>query len=160
MQAYLVSLFVASLVGALIGILSPDGGMSKHVRFVSALVLICVLISPMQEIGTFLNDLANGKLELPQEDGDIEDYRDRFESATNEASKSYFMQMLTETLEEQFSMPTGTVRCRVAWTESGETLSPSRVTVVLSGSSIWKNPHEVKDFVETLLGCECVTAIE
>ena len=160
MQAYLISLFIASLVGALIGILSPEGGMAKHVRLVTALVLICILISPLGDVIGALQDFASGSLDFPSTENNTDDYLEQLGNATDEASKSYFAQMLTETLEEQFSMPTGTVRCQIAWIKTGDILSPSRVTVVMSGASIWKNPHEIKDFVEELLGCECVTAIE
>ena len=161
MQAYFISLLTTALVGILIGMLCPDGGLAKHVRLLSALVLVCVLISPLKGAIEALRNFAENGIELPIGDStQSEDLRNQFSEATDEASKSYFTQMLTETLEKEFSMPTGTVRCSIIWKKSGEQLSPSRITVILSGSSIWKNPHEIETFVTTLLECECVTAIE
>lgn len=75
------------------------------------------------------------------------------------ASRSYFAQSLTQMLEQRFSIPAGEIRCTVRW-QQDEELRPDRVTLVLSGSAIWKNPAEMEEFVTGLLGCECVTAIE
>ena len=161
MQAYFISLLTTALVGILIGMLCPDGGIAKHVRLLSSLVLICVLISPLKGAIEALQNFVESGFDLPIEDGaQNENPKDQFQEATDEASKRYFTQMLTETLENEFSMPTGTVRCAVSWKKNGDSLSPTRVTVLLSGSSIWKNPHEIEKFVTTLLECECVTAIE
>ncbi len=68
--------------------------------------------------------------------------------------------MLTVTIEKQFGIEAGEVRCLVAWEQEGETLTPTRVTVVLSGKAIWKDPHAIEAFVTELLGCDCTTAIE
>ena len=161
MQAYLLSLLITALVGTLVGLLCPDGGISKYVRLLSSLALICVLISPVKGAVESVRDFFANGITLPDADTENrEELFDRFEAATDEASKSYFTQALTQLLETQFSMPTGTVRCDVAWNKKGEELIPNRVTVFLSKSSIWKDPHAIEDFVTSLLNCECITAIE
>ena len=52
-----------------------------------------------------------------------------------------------------------TVRCAVEW-KTGEPATPERITVILSGGAIWKDPEKLEAFVRDLIGCDCVTAIE
>ncbi len=164
MKDYLLTLIAASLVAVLVGILSPDGergGIAKHMKLLTSLFLVCVLISPLQSGIEGLQRLMRGELSLPELNGsEQEDYPDMMEGALNDASVNYFCDMLTVTIEKQFGIEAGEVRCLVAWEQEGETLTPTRVTVVLSGKAIWKDPHAIEEFVTELLGCDCATAIE
>ena len=57
MEGYSLSILAASAVGALIGLLSPSGGVSKYLRLTVSLFLLCALLSPLPSL---LKDLANG----------------------------------------------------------------------------------------------------
>ena len=164
METYLLSLLTAACMSALIGILTPDGtggGIARHMRLLISLVLLCLLIAPIRDALSFFKDFASGDLTPPHTDvTDKSDYQTQMEDALNSSSKLYFIQLLTEMLENGFSIENGDVRCAVRWSESTETLSPTRITVILSGRAIWKDPAPIEDFVTSLLGCECVTAIE
>lgn len=164
MTAYLFSIIGASLVAALIGILSPEGeggGIAKHLRLLTALFLLCTLIAPLKNAMQMLAELADREWKLPQTDSsDSADYHDRLEEALENASTSYFTQMLTQALENTFSIETGQVRCNIQWSQKDDQWKPNRVTVILSGAAIWKDPEKLESFVRELLGCECVTAIE
>ncbi len=159
MQTYLLSLLGGALAAALVGILAPEGA-SRHIRLVSSLFLICVLVAPLPKaIGSVSSWFE--ELEEAADAGESGggDYAAQLEAAMESASRSYFAQSLTQMLEQRFSIPAGEVRCTVRW-QQDEELRPERVTLVLSGSAIWKNPAEMEEFVTGLLGCECVTAIE
>lgn len=164
MKNYLLTLIAASLVAVLVGILSPDGergGIAKHMKLLTSLFLVCVLINPLQSGIVGLQKLMRGELSLPALDGtEQEDYLDEMEGALNGASVNYFCDMLTETIEGQFAIEKGSVRCLVQWEQTDGTLTPTRVTVVLSGKAVWKDPHAIEAFVTELLGCDCTTAIE
>lgn len=164
MEAYLISLLSAASVAALIGLLTPDGtggGIARHMRLLISLVLICLLLSPLQGAIDALVGFANGDYTLPDIDStEKNDYQTQMEEALKASSKVYFIQMLTETLEREFSIASGSVRCAVIWNDSAAELSPTRVTVILSGGAIWKDPAPIEEFITSLLGCECVTAIE
>ena len=159
MQTYLLSLLGGALAAALVGILAPEGA-SRHIRLVSSLFLICVLVAPLPKaIGSVSSWFE--ELEEAADAGESGggDYAAQLEAAMESASRSYFAQSLTQMLEQRFSIPAGEIRCTVRW-QQGEELRPERVTLVLSGSAIWKNPAEMKKFVTGLLGCGWVTAIE
>ena len=159
MKDYLLSLLAASLCAALVGILAPSSS-QKHLRFLAALFLICVLIAPLPRVISSasstdsLTDLIGGS------GSDTSEYEKKMEEALEQASGAYFAEMLTQLIEERFSIAEGSVRCAIKWTEGGTQFAPERVTVILSGSAIWKKPAEIEAFVSSLLGCACVSAIE
>lgn len=161
---YLLTVIGASLLAALIGILAPKGegeGLSKHLRLLTSLFLICVMISPIKGLTETVTGWINGDVTFPWEETEDEDhYREQMDEALESASKEYFTRQLTEAIKSQFSMEDGSVRCQIRWESNQEELRPARVAVILSGASIWKNPEHIEAFVEELLHCECVTAIE
>ncbi len=163
MKEYLISIVAASLIAALLGILAPEGsgkGLSKHVRLLSALFLLCVLITPLKYISETVRDLINGNItwEAPPTDSK-EDYDEELKQSFNASSKVYFAQLLLNRLETEFKIPTGEVRCSIQW-ENEEETRPLRISIILSGSSVWRDPKPIENYVEELLGCECVSAIE
>ena len=164
MQAFILSLISAALAVAILSILSPSGssdGIAKHVRLLSSLFLICVMLAPVKEFITGIQDVANGTLTLPELDiPDRSDTEELLQSALDGASKEYFVQSLTLLLEEEFGIATGNARCVVKWAQTEDGEKPETITVILSGNAIWKDPSRIEAFTKDLLGCECVTAIE
>lgn len=164
MQSYLFSIIGAALAATVIGILTPkgEGGtVSSHIRLLTALFFICVLIAPIRSMLNTFTEFVNGEIHISGTNGaESTDYQKQLDEALEASSKSYFTQMLTKTLESTFSIDTGNIRCTVHWGEQEERLQPTRVTIVLSGSAIWRDPDRLEAFVTDLLGCECVTAIE
>ena len=163
MKAYLLSLIIAALVAALVGILAPSGergGLAAHQRLITSLFLICVLIAPAENVLNVIQSLTTGDLSMIglEEVPDKKDYQEQMNDALSASSERYFTQMLTQTICEAFSIPTHEINCSVSWNKSEG--KPTRVTVILSGTSIWKDPHAIEAFVTELLGCECIMAIE
>ena len=72
----------------------------------------------------------------------------------------YFESMLTETLCKEFEIIEDDIRTHIEWSGEGEDMRPQKVTVVLSGKAIWKDPAKIEAYVTSLLGCDCATAIE
>ena len=155
-------MLAASLVATLVSLLSPDGergGVAKHTRLLTSLFLVCVMIAPLRGAISALQNWQNGEITLPwQEDVEENDYQEDMQEALDTASRDYFTKMLTQTLEQKFLMDVGDVRCAVHWSDGGS--APEKVTVILSGSAIWKDPKEIQSFVTSLLSCECAVAIE
>lgn len=159
MKSYLYALLLVALAAAITGILSPEGekgGILKHIRLLSALLLICVLILPIQSGISYLFSLQNGEIPLPEWTIPSDSGKEELQDHLDLVSKEYFADQLSARLESQFAIASGEVRCIVQW--DGE--SPSLVTVVLSGKAIWKDPEKIENFVKELIGCNCQTAIE
>ena len=154
MTAYLLTLFGSALAVALVDLLVPERG-RKTVRLISALFLLCVLSAPLPHAFRAIRDYT-----IPGAAQDArEEYTQKMKQAMESASRTYFARTLTELIGEQFALAEGSVRCEIEWEADNETV-PKKITVILSGSAIWRDPEKIESFVEDLIGCECVTAIE
>ena len=162
-KAYVLSIFTTALLITVVDILAPTGtgnGLSRHLKLVASLVFVCILISPTVSLVAKLRDFANGNWEFDM-DGDMKDhYSSDLQNALDEASKEYFEEMLKQTLCKEFEITEENLRVRVEWGDDGENLRPKKVTVILSGKAIWKNPAKIEEYVSSLLNCDCASAIE
>ena len=158
MKEYLLSLLIVSLAIAIVQILTPNASASQ-VKLICSLIFICVLASPLPRFLKNLPELSEQLLDLSHKTEEDDAYKNAANEALKNASKAYLAQALTRLLEERFSIPSGEVRCVILWA-SEEEAKPQKVTVILSGSAIWKNPNQIEAAVTELLGCPCVTAIE
>ena len=68
--------------------------------------------------------------------------------------------MLTLTISQEFDILEDNLRVIVEWTGESENLRPKKVTLILSGKAIWKDTGKMEAYVTSLLGCDCVSAIE
>jgi hypothetical protein len=164
MKEYILTLIAAALSASLIGILSPDGergGIARHMRLLIALFMAITLISPIRSLLSGIRDWTVGSGSLPPSVESLPIDPDKtLSEALQNASEAYFTDMLTQAIETKFAIGVGDVRCAVAWQAKDGTLAPKKVTVLLSGHAVWKNPEEIEAFVHGLLGCECAIAIE
>ena len=162
-KTYLLSIFATALLITVVDILAPSGaggGLSRHLKLVTSLVFVCILISPTVSLAQRLGEFARGEWNWEIE-GDIEDhYSSELQNAMDTASKEYFEEMLKKTLCEQFEILEDDIRTKVEWVNTAEYLRPQKVTVILSGKAIWKDPAKIEAYVSSLLNCDCATAIE
>ena len=162
-KTYLLSIFATALLITVVDILAPSSagsGLSKHLKLVLSFVFVCVLISPTVTLAERLLAFSNGDWELEIE-GDLKDhYSQELQNALDDASKDYFEDMLTLTISQEFDILEDNLRVIVEWDGVGESLRPHKVTLILSGSAIWKNPAKMEEYVSSLLNCDCVSAIE
>ncbi len=158
MKTYLLSVLAAALIISLIGILAPNGAQSS-LKLITSLFFLCVIAAPLPNWLENLPDRIDELVTAPDGGSAEDDYRQQANEALDGASKTYLAQALTQYLEQKFSIPQGEVRCQILWSEE-ESATPEKVTVILSGTAIWKNPDSIEAAVTELLGCECVTAIE
>ena len=160
-KTYLLSIFATALLITVVDILAPSGsGLSKYLKLTTSLVLVCILIAPTVSLAQRLKELTNGDWSFSI-DGEIENsYSAELQNALDNASFAYFEGMLKQTLCEEFAIAEDDLRLRVDWSENGETVRPKKVTVILSGKAIWKDPAKIEGYVTSLLDCDCVSAIE
>ena len=158
-KTYFLSLLGAAFLAAVVGVLAPDGsgGVGKHLRLLSALVVLCVVAAPLPRLVSGLRDLPGRVTEIirsPETDPET-----RSDDTLNAASRAYFAQALTAKLAERFSLRTDEIQCAIRWSPDGNDARPISVTLILTGSARWKDPREMEQYVRDLLGCPCDTAI-
>lgn len=162
-KTYMLSIFATALLITVVDILAPSGagsGLSKHLKLVLSLVFVCVLISPTVSLAEHLFEFAKGNWEFGIEEDVENHYTEELQNALDDASRDYFEGMLAQTLCKEFEISEGDLRTHVAWNNDGENPRPQKVTVILSGKAIWKNSAKIEEYVTSLLGCDCVSAIE
>ena len=157
MKSYLLSLFGACVVAILAEMILPERA-EKFFRLITSLFLVCVLIAPLPRAARAIQKITRDLFSQAQEEETLDRYNEEMQATVDEASRTYFVQMLTATLCERFNIKSSDLTCSVTWDQEGEP-SVERVTLILSGSAIWKDPEPMEEFVSGLLGCECVSAI-
>lgn len=165
MSSYLYAMFLLCLALSLGELLRPgkEGEpLGKAWKVLCSLLLLSTLVFPLRSLLPTLRQWADGEGgSLLPESPSVESPVLSPEEALNEASKAYFLQLLTQNLEQEFSISPGQIRCTVEWTaDANGAPHPARVILLLSGNAIWKDPHAMEAYVSSLLNCECQSAIE
>ena len=164
MKSYFIALLAATLLSVLILHLAPEGergGLSKHVRLVASLFVVCILLSPIQALIQELPRWLEGDwLTVTDSPTEGDAYKERMEEAIDQASKDYFTDLLTQALCAELSLEQKDLQCRVMWDPEKDEPTPTGVTVLLSGKAIWKDPTHIRRTVDALIGCPCEIIIE
>ena len=137
----------------------------QYMKLVLSLCVVCVLIGPFVSIVNTLYGLSNGDLpnigDLVQ-GGEYEDYDKIMSDTILAAGRENVRRGISQVLREKFGIPYEEceVSADIVYDDENEEFSVNKVTLVLSGASIWRDPYEIEEYIEKLLGCECVTAIK
>lgn len=162
MNAYLFSLLTLCLAVMTLGVLLPSsgrGGLGRYAGLLISLLLIVCLISPVKTLLEGLLSIADGEISMTTPlPSDKEELQKELQNALDESSRIYFAGMLSMTLEREFSIPAGEVEAVILWNEVGN--APASVTLLLSGSAVWKNPAPMEAYVSELLDCPCTSAVK
>ena len=169
MNGYIYSIVCISAAVGIACVIAPEGtrgGIKKHLKLACSLCLLCVLIGP---VAGFINNvrdiLSNGK-DTIMNGLDQEELRDSYESIYDKYLESDYGenvgQAVKSSLSERFGIPEDECRVNVEFADkNGDGVKePSKITVIFSGRSMFRDPKEIKSFVSELFGCECVCAVD
>ena len=165
MKEYLMGLFVLGICCAVVEMLSPDGeggGIARHIRLLSVLCLLCVLLAPVLTLlqsGESLPEYFRSLLDGWSEGAELgeEELAHRFQEETERLDIALAEQTVGEMLAEHFSLDATDCRVRLTVDESYRI---TQVRVALRGRAIWSNSHEIEAYIEQTFGCESVIYIE
>lgn len=152
MSGYLYTLALAAVVISVVCAVVP-GGMNGNLRALCALCMICLICAPLTGV---IGALTDADWEIP-ESWLGQDTEAVPEQDYEQFSKQMLAGQLALLLQEKFSLSPAEVRVYAEWDTDG---TPERVTLVLSGKAIWQDPDPIRDYVEKLLGCECVIVLD
>ncbi len=147
---YFYTLAVAAVAISVLLAIAP-GGMKSHLRTLCALCMICLVCMPLSGL---LRVLREGEIEIPE---DWEQPEVEQESGYEQFSEQMLSGQLTLLLEQNLGISQDDVQVYAEWDGQGGLV---RVTLVLSGKAIWQDPAPIRTYVQGLLGCPCVIAIE
>ena len=156
MLNYILSVVgVALCVGILEELLPSSYGSKAYVRLLTGLCLLAVMIAPL---GRFLGAIPDALSELENLDMGEEDggkYEEILKNSVSDTVRESLRAVVLEDLSETFGVNAQKTEVGISFAD-GEELRPARMVITLRGADILKNPHEIEDYFERLLSCECV----
>jgi len=160
MKAYILSVVGASLAAALIILLTPDGkggGILKHVKLLTSLALLCVIINPFLSFVKSLSEtnFDNFKDEILKDVNESDPYESILYESLSKMSADELEKELKNRICENFGIDGGNLEVNAEYTIEENTFSFKRITVILSGGAIFKNPYDIEAYVKELTGIEC-----
>ena len=160
MKAYILSVTVASLIAAVITLLTPegkDGGIGKHVKLLTSLAILAVIINPFL---TFLKDLSVKDVDSLKDkilsSADPQDpYEKIFYESLSEMSAIDLEDELKKLISEKFGIKSENLSINAEYSVVENAVCFNRITVILSGGAIFRNPYDVEAYVKNITGIEC-----
>lgn len=154
MSAGVLGLFGVAMGAALIELLLPGeekSGVRQAVRLLSALIVLCLLLSPLASMLGSADDFLQREIVLP--DGESEAcFGERFEEAIEQRSMAEFKELLLQYLYEEHGVEKEDCEVEVTLSEDGEL---ALVRVRLSGAALLRDPEEIEAGLREKLDC-CV----
>ena len=144
----------AAVVIAAVTLFLPDGELSKFVRLLSSLALLCTIALPAVDFfrPDNIDELFGSLTEGIEDDLGAED---KYYDILTELGCDELEARLTELVCEKFGIAEGDIEIGIEAEESDGSFCPRRVTVGLFGAAVLKDPYEIEEFIEPLLACDC-----
>ena len=169
MREYVFSIVCFSCATGIVLMLAPDGlrqGLKKHVKFIGALCLICILIKPTTELLEAIERLGDegfsGMLEGESEGELYDKYDEIYKNYLDGGYGENIGEAVKDSLYERFGIEKD--NCRVltefADKDGDGVREPKKITVILGGNAKFKEPESIKSFISELFDCEAAVAIE
>ena len=156
MKSYLLSILAVSLSESLILHLLPEKtSLKKGVKFLSVLLLLSLLLSPLFSLKSGLAEFFSFDW-LPDETALENGYEETRDDSLASYSKDYLETLVKERLVSAFGLRESDLRVYVTM----ENEEPKKVLLLLSGKAIWQDSAKLETFVENLLGLPVSSAIE
>lgn len=169
MREYVYSIVSLSSAVGVILMLAPDGvrqGLKKHIKFISALCLVCVLINPVSEfLYTFDDLLHSDHLEFigGVNEGELyEKYDEIYQSYLEGSYGENIGGAVKDALSEKYGIKKENCRVLTEFYDNDRDgiREPKKITVVLSGLDRFRDPEMIKRFLSDIFNCDVAVAIE
>lgn len=164
MKNYLLTIILVSICIGLADIISPsEKGINKYTKAIGVLIILCVIISPISKVIKNIDESFFDKLrdDLSINDDDTQNkYEDILISYLNNFSISEINAQIKNILNQEFTIPNEECEVIIISDQAGEKLSISKIQILLSGKSVFKNPYEIENYFSNLLKCDCIVLIK
>lgn len=169
MTDYIYAFLLTAVAAAIVELLAPvgEGGrLGGVVRFAVGLCLLVMLLNPLREGISLLRSIADGHLAINWEgEAPVEqlDYDGILQDELSDLGRSEVEAWVSATLAARFGIPaehhTVTVSMAEGAAEDGGLPALTGITILLHGSSVFENPHQIESYFTDQLGCPCAVAI-
>lgn len=162
MKAYLIQIVTMSLLCGLVEMLIPAGereGLRRSVRLLTALCLMCLMISPLRETREFFRSLNLGTWARGVEGEAQEEYERMMEQKLSAATREQLCEELYVMLDEQFDISRADCTLTVDFEEGDEALKVRQVWIALHGKAVLRDPRTIETAVSGILNCPCTVSV-
>ena len=164
MKNYLLTIILVSICISIADIISPlEKGINKYTKTIGVLIILCVIISPISKVIQNIDESFFDKLrdDISINDDDTQNkYEDILISYLNNFSISEINAQIKNILNQEFTIPNEECEVIIISDQAGEKLSISKIQILLSGKSVFKNPYEIENYFSNLLKCDCIVLIK
>ena len=147
------TLAAASLLIALICAVVPAQG-TAQIKLLCSLCVVCLICAPVVQA---VRALGSGELIIPDAWIEQEEQESGREQDYEQLAQSMLAGQLQVLLERDMQLTPEQCRIFAEWGDGGEVV---RITLVLSGKAIWRDPDPIKEYVQTLMGCPCTVVLD
>ncbi len=153
MGKFIITLMSVALLGAVMGMLSPEGDMKKYVRLVGSLCLLCALASPLYGL------LSEGEISFehlfsftcePQSG-----YEDIYKQAIAEGARENAETALKAKLAEQFKLSEDSLDVSLTLGSEADKYFIESARVYLHSSAVFADPRDISAYINETCGCVC-----
>lgn len=169
-NGYIYSIVCIAAAGGIVCIAAPEGvqsGIKKHLKLVCALCLLSVMIAPVSKFINNVRDFfeSDGS-DIFGEAGGEDELRGTYESIYNKYLEGGYSDnvgaAVKDILYERLGIAKESCQINVEFADKdGDgTREPSKITVILTGSEIFRDPDPIKSLVSEVFECDCECAID
>lgn len=157
-KEYLTSAVFAICAAGICGMLSFDEKLGKYVRFTVSLCVLAAILLPLRPTLVYLKDMSYDINELENIiDDKLGEYSGKVSSSLTEHSLEILKSAIKERLRADLGIPEH--ECELLMELKEDASVVEKITVILYGYSVWKDPDEIKSYMYSLVECECEVAL-
>lgn len=164
MKSYLITIITVSICVGIYYVISPSfGGIEKYSKMIGMLIVFCVIISPIKELLNIFEETEFDDFRdsiINSENDTQGKYDEMFENYLSSFSIEEIKREIKNMLLEQFEIPNDECEISVFSEQKESALTLSKVQILLSGKSIFKNPYTIEEYFENRLNCICEVLIK
>jgi len=163
MNKYLISIIIVSIAIGLCNIISPKHkGIEKHIKLVGMLIILSVAISPIVKAldDADFNFLESIKEKISAGTENQDDYNQILKEYLTSFSLAEAKEYIKSDLIEEYDIPEGECEIIIEIDQSENETKIKRISVLLSGYSVFKNPYEIEQYLSQNYECDAQVAIK
>lgn len=172
MKNYLVSLVIVALCTGITELMIPEriaNGIKNNVKLIGALCTICILIAPILPIINkygkienyieksldFIRSEYDSKISEFRNNSDIYDENEIYKEALLFSARENVEKYVLQQLNNKFDIKSENCKIRIEFSEDMDSHAyVSKITIILKGADVWKNPYEIEKYFEDKLSFE------
>lgn len=155
MNEYILTALGVAFAAAAVTALAPEGkggGLSRHIKLLTSLALLCTLISPLLNLAGRLSELAK---DPPSFSVSADGMKDLLREKLNEAGSEEAALLIRDDLCSAFGIAEKNITVEVEADRSADVFTVSSVKVFLSGAAVTVSPYEIEARVTETVGAPC-----